>query len=268
MADVLFKKVEYTLKKLLEDISVGEIALPDIQRPFVWPAAKVRDLFDSMYQGYPVGYLLFWENGYSGEYRHIGAEGKQQKVPHLLIVDGQQRLTSLYAVIKRVPVIGKDYRPHYIRISFRPLDEKFEVTNPAIEKDAEWIADISILWQPNTSSFAFIQDFLQRLEARRPLDSEEKERIPRAIDRLAKLLDYPLTTLEISHSVKEDLVSDIFVRINSKGTPLNQADFILTLMSVFWDEGRVELEDFCRRAKVPPSDNRPSARASRRMVPP
>ena len=81
------------------NIHVGEIGLPDIQRPFVWPRSKVRDLFDSMYRGFPIGYLLFWENGFSGVHRTIGVEGKQ-KVPRLLIVDGQQRLTSLYAVIK------------------------------------------------------------------------------------------------------------------------------------------------------------------------
>ena len=257
MADVLFKKVEYTLKKLLEDISLGEIGLPDIQRPFVWSTSKVRDLFDSMYRGYPIGYLLFWENGYPGEHRTIGVEQKQ-KVPRLLIVDGQQRLTSLYAVIKRVPVLAKDFRPHRIRIAFHPLEEKFEVTNPAIERDADWIADISVLWQSDTDPFNYIQEFLQRLETRRTVGDAERQKIPRAIGRLARLLDYPFTALEISHSVNEDQVADIFVRINSKGTALNHADFILTLMSVFWDEGRAELEAFCRSAKVPPSGNQPS----------
>jgi len=257
MADVLFKKVDYTLKKLIEDIHMGEIGLPDIQRPFVWPRSKVRDLFDSMYRGFPIGYLLFWENGYSGEHRTIGAIGKP-KAPRLLIVDGQQRLTSLYAVIKAVPVINADFHAEVTRIAFHPLEEKFEVTNSAIEKDPEWIADISILWKPETNTFTFIQDFLNRLGERRALSSAEKGRIPIAIDRLVKLHDYPITALEISYSVDEDRVAEIFVRINSKGTPLNQADFILTLMSVFWDEGRKQLEEFCRQARVPPSSNKPS----------
>jgi uncharacterized protein with ParB-like and HNH nuclease domain len=136
MADVLFKKVDYTLKKLVEDIYMGEIGLPDIQRPFVWSTSKVRDLFDSMYRGYPIGYLLLWENGDPGEYRAIGAIPKQ-KVPRLLIADGQQRLSSLYAVIKTVPVVSKDFSSYRIRIAFQPREEKFEVTNPAIEKNAE-----------------------------------------------------------------------------------------------------------------------------------
>lgn len=152
MADVLFRKVDYTLKKLMEDIEMGETGLPDIQRPFVWNTTKVRDLFDSMYRGYPIGYLLFWESGYSGDNRTIGSDHKQ-KVPRLLMVDGQQRLTSLYAVIKAKPIIDTNFRQLWIRIAFNPLEEKFEVTNPAIEKDVSWIADISNLWSSSASTY-------------------------------------------------------------------------------------------------------------------
>ena len=257
MAEVLFKKVDYILKKLVEDISMGEIGLPDIQRPFVWPMTQVRDLFDSMYRGFPIGYLLFWENGSSDTHRTIGAAPKQ-KVARLLIVDGQQRLTSLYAVMKAVPVITKNFKSQRIKIAFHPLSEKFEVSNAAIEKDVEWIPDISILWQPDTKPHAFKRKFLEKLGKRRPLTVEEEDIIHERIDRLIKLEEYPLTALEISSSVDEDKVSEIFVRINSKGTPLNQANFILTLMSVFWDEGRKELEEFCRRSKAPSPDGSPS----------
>lgn len=258
MADVLFKKVDYSVKKLIEDIHLGEIGLPDIQRPFVWPRSKVRDLFDSMYRGFPIGYLLFWENGFSdATYRTIGTDGKQ-KVPRLLIVDGQQRLTSIYAVLKGVPIVNEKYHTESIRIAFHPLEEKFEVTNSAIERDVEWIADISVLWKPETSAYTFIQGYLSRLKERRKLSPEEEDKIPHAIERLVKLQDYPITALEVSCSADEDQVAEIFVRINSKGTPLNQADFILTLMSVFWDDGRKALESFCRQAKNPPRDNRPS----------
>src|SRR6266478_4461724 len=108
MNATLFKEVGYSLSKLIEDIDIGEIGLPDIQRPFVWTAAKVRDLFDSMYKGFPVGYLLFWSNNVGSGTRQIGSDAKQ-KVPRLLIVDGQQRLTSLYAVLKGRPVVWSDY---------------------------------------------------------------------------------------------------------------------------------------------------------------
>jgi uncharacterized protein with ParB-like and HNH nuclease domain len=104
MAETVFKKVDYTLKDLVGFTKMGEIGLPDIQRPFVWKNAKVRDLFDSMYRGYPVGYLLFWQNAFTEDAKAIGEENKQ-KAPRLLIVNGQQRLTSLYAVIRILAVV-------------------------------------------------------------------------------------------------------------------------------------------------------------------
>src|SRR3990172_5345722 len=107
MSITLFKEVSYTLSKLLHDIEMGEIGLPEIQRPFVWPNSKVRDLFDSMYKGFPVGYLLFWANGAGDGHRQIGMDEKQ-KVARLLIIDGQQRLTSLYAVIQGIEVVREN----------------------------------------------------------------------------------------------------------------------------------------------------------------
>ncbi|MCL6430228.1 MAG: DUF262 domain-containing protein [Anaerolineae bacterium] len=257
MSEVLFKRVDYTVSKLLEDIELGNIGLPDIQRPFVWNTTKVRDLFDSMYRGFPIGYLLFWENGLPGEHRLIGLDGKQ-KAPTLLIVDGQQRLTSLYAVMRGVPVVDRNFRPFRIRLAFNPFERRFEVTNSAIERDPSWLPDISVLWQPTTSLLTFVNKFIEQLAKRRPLSDHEREQVYQAIDHLVDLRKYPLTALEVSSSVTEEQVAEIFVRINSRGTPLNQADFILTLMSVFWDDGRKQLEDFCRAAQTPLADKKPS----------
>src|SRR5438552_16218529 len=107
MASTLYKETTYRVSLLTESIGRGEIALPDIQRPFVWPTTKVRDLFDSMYQGFPVGYLLFWSTGAEMGARQIGTDAKEA-VPRLLIVDGQQRLTSLFAVMTGTSIVGKD----------------------------------------------------------------------------------------------------------------------------------------------------------------
>ena len=98
-SNLLFNEVGYNVGSLLDQIDMGVIGLPDIQRPFVWKNAKIRDLFDSMYRGFPVGYLLFWQSVGAEGAKAIGVDGKQ-KQPSLLIVDGQQRLTSLYAVVK------------------------------------------------------------------------------------------------------------------------------------------------------------------------
>jgi hypothetical protein len=246
----LFKEVNYSLSKLIHDIDMGEIGLPEIQRPFVWPNTKVRDLFDSMYKGFPVGYLLFWSNGLGGGHRQIGVNGKQ-KVPHLLIVDGQQRLTSLFSVLKGLPVLKSDYTQQRIFIAFRPRDQKFEVADAAIRKDPEYIADISQLWSGEVSRNRFVKDFIKQLGTTRLLTDDEEDELTESIDRLYDLQNYPFTALELSSTVDEEQVADVFVRINSTGTRLNQADFILTLMSVFWDEGRQQLEHFCREARQP-----------------
>ncbi len=249
MSETVFKQVNYELNSLVSDIELGEIGLPDIQRPFIWKNAKVRDLFDSMYRGYPVGYLLFWQNGFS-DARTIGTDTKQ-KPPRLLIVDGQQRLTSLYAVVKRIPVVRENYGSELIHIAFNPLLGKFEVADAAIRRDKSYIPDISILWSKETNVFEVVERYLSELKGSRDISSDEEKQIKNAILRLQSLLSFPFTALELSATISEENVADVFVRINSKGTPLNQADFILTLMSVFWDEGRTQLEQFCREARRP-----------------
>jgi len=248
-----FRRVDYDLSGLLHYIDIGDIGLPDIQRPFVWKNAKVRDLFDSMYRGFPVGYLLFWENGTSGSIRQIGTGAKQHPLATRLIVDGQQRLTSLYAVFRGQPVLDADYRARQIEIAFRPRDGKFEVSDAAIRRDPEWIPNISELWSQGKSSRKLVNDFIEQLSGKSTLNDEEEELIAHNLDKLFDLQKYPFTALEIASNVDEEQVADIFVRINSEGVSLNQADFILTLLSVFWEEGRSELESFCRSSRIPPS---------------
>ncbi len=254
-----FKRVDYDLSGLLHYIDIGDIGLPDIQRPFVWTNAKVRDLFDSMYRGFPVGYLLFWENGQANGAKQIGVGEKQHAVSSRLIVDGQQRLTSLYAVFRGRKIMDDDYRERGIEIAFRPRDGKFDVADAAIRRDPEWIPNISTLWASGKSSYLIVKEFLQSLKEKAALTDEDEEKISHNLDRLFDLQKYPFTALEIAPTVEEEQVADIFVRINSEGVKLNQADFILTLLSVFWDEGRHALEMFSRASRHPASpDDDPS----------
>jgi len=155
MSDTVFTRVSYELGTLVKYIELGEIGLPDIQRPFVWKNWKVRDLFDSMYRGYPVGYLLLWQNGLVDD-RVIGTENKQ-KPPRLVIVDGQQRLTSLYAVVKGEPVVRDNYERDNIRIAFNPLEGRFEVADAAIQRDKAFIEDISCVWSSETDIFEVVE---------------------------------------------------------------------------------------------------------------
>ena len=248
MTETLFKEVRYDLGSLIKFIELGEIGLPDIQRPFVWKNSKVRDLFDLMYKGFPIGYLLLWQNAASPDARPIGTDQKQ-KVPRLLIVDGQQRLTSLYAVIKGINVVREDYSNEAIEIAFSPLQLKFEVADAAIRRDSAYIPNISRIW--NSNLFEFVGTYLEKLRSAREVSNDEQNQIQQSISRLYGLLSYPFTALELASSVDEEQVSSIFVLINSAGKNLNQADFILTLMSVFWDEGRSQLKSFSRASRIP-----------------
>lgn len=249
MATTMFKDTTHTVFGLIEDIKSGEVALPDIQRPFVWSASKVRELIDSMYKGFPVGYLLFWDTGAEVGARQIGVETKE-RAPRLLIVDGQQRLTSLYVVITGAEIVREDYSRGRIRIAFRPADATFAVTDAAIEKDPEFIADISTLWVSGDRRNV-ARAFFRRLKEKRELTELEEDVLDENIDRLHDIRDYPFKAVELNSSVEEELVAEVFVRINSAGVTLNQADFILTLMSVFWEKGRRDLEEFARDCKQP-----------------
>lgn len=246
----LYRDTGYSLTHLIEDIKHGNLALPDIQRPFVWSATKIRHLFDSMYRGYPVGTLMFWETGAEVGTRQVGG-GAQDKVAKLLIVDGQQRLTSLYAVLTGTPVLTKSFDSRRIRIAFRPADETFEVTDAAIERDPEFIPDITVLW--GTSYKSVVREFMARLSESRgeELSHAEQDHLEERIDRVRDLRDFRFQVIELNSIADEEQVADIFVRINSEGVQLNQADFILTLMSVHWEPGRYQLEAFCRTAVDP-----------------
>ncbi len=249
----LFKEVSYNLATLIQQIDMGIIGLPDIQRPFVWADTKVRDLFDSMYKGYPVGYFLFWANANVEHTKGIGTSTKQ-KHPNLLIVDGQQRLTSLYAVIKAQEIIRENYTKATIVIAFNPLEAKFEIPDASIRKNPRYFQNISQIWQPNINIIKVINEFLLNLKKSVELTEAEEENIQNAFMQLKNLESYPFSALELSTNITEEQVADVFVRINSQGKTLNQADFILTLMSVFWEEGRKDLEEFCRLCRLPSKD--------------
>lgn len=246
----IFTTSNVPISSLIEDIDMGKIGLPELQRPFVWPNVNVRDLFDSLYRGYPAGFLLFWKTGAEGMLKSIGTSTKQS-VPDLALVDGQQRLTSLYAVVKGAEVLRSNFKKERIQIAFNPLSERFDVADAAIKKDRSFIPDISVLWVPDFKAGAFRKAFLSQLKEIREITEEEEARIEDAIDHLRNLPNYTFVALTLASSVNEETIAEVFVRINGKGKALNQADFIMTLMSVFWEEGRVQLEKFASNATIP-----------------
>ena len=249
MANTIFRPTNFTLRNLVDNISRGDIALPELQRPFVWANTKVRDLFDSMYRGFPVGYLLFWETGAEVGTKQIGTNEKDAKVARWLIVDGQQRMTSLYSVMTGAPVVREDYTESRVQLAFRPKDAHFAVWDATTDKNPEYLKDITQLWVDYRGT---VSEFFRTYEAARgPLESVTRNEWEDAFDRVRDLQSFPFSVVELDAAVDEEQVAEVFVRINSEGVKLNQADFILTLMSVHWDEGRKQLEAFARESKIP-----------------
>jgi len=246
----IFTPSNVPITSLIEDIDMGKLGLPELQRPFVWPNVNVRDLFDSLYRGYPAGFLLFWKTGGEGGLKNIGT-GPKQHVPELAIVDGQQRLTSLYAVIKGAEVLRANFKKEKIEIAFNPLSQRFDVADAAIRKDRSYITNISKLWEPGFDTVDFREAFVEQLSQSRELSKDDSRTIEKSINKLRNLTSYSFTALTLNASVDEQTIAEVFVRINGKGKALNQADFIMTLMSVFWEQGRVELEDFALKAAMP-----------------
>lgn len=242
----------WSVQELVSGVDKGTIRLPDIQRPFVWPNAKVRDLIDSMYQGYPVGELMFWANHDAEHTKGIGSDAKSQDAS-MQVVDGQQRLTSLYAVLKGLEVWREDYSRERIALAFNPLTGRFEVPTAVIRNQTEWIPDIVEVFK---APIRARHDYLARLRAdpKHTVDSDLEVTIEVAIQELAKLQDYSFQVVQIKEEVTRETVADIFVRINSEGVTLAAADFILTWMSVFWEEGRSELEKWARDSRFTPAE--------------
>jgi hypothetical protein len=250
MAEMLFKETRYQVKQLISDIELGRLALPELQRPFVWRKSKVRDLFDSMYRGFPVGYILLWNTAAEVASKPVGKNDKQD-APTRFIVDGQQRLTSLYSVFTGTEVTNSKFATERVRIAFRPHDGRFEVADAATERDPEFLPDISALWLESERRVG--KRFIERLRETREVTEDEEDELWQAISRVHNLDTYMFVANEIEGSANDEQVAEIFLRINSGGTKLIQSDFILTLMSVFREQDRRRLEAFAKAAKAPTS---------------
>jgi Mrr N-terminal domain/Protein of unknown function DUF262 len=141
----IFEHGQRSIASLVSDIEREVIALPDLQRPFVWEDTKVRDLLDSLFLGFPVGTLVLWHTSNDREARALGGERPGLRAT-TLVIDVQQRLTSLYAVMRGVEVVDKDGSTRSISIAFRPRDGRFEVADAAIRNDPEFLPNVTALW--------------------------------------------------------------------------------------------------------------------------
>ena len=246
MASSNYSVQNYTIDNIIGFIKSGTIAIPEIQRPFVWSSTQVRDFIDSLYNNYPVGYIITWQNHDVKLKDGSLASGKR------ILIDGQQRVTALMAAIVGRKVFNEDYQKISIKIAYNPFPEpgkpRFEVQNTAIMKDSKWIKDISELFTLDFNMFTFINEFSKASQY-------DPEKLSNEITVLKNIVHNQIGVIELSSDLEIEQVAEIFVRINSKGTTLNQADFVMSKISSNSDYGgddlRKMIDHFCHLMKKP-----------------
>lgn len=262
MGKELFDNIPSKVGDLLNDVRIGKVGLPDLQRPFVWKDNKVRDLLDSMMKGYPIGYVMLWQSPDDyDQAKHIGKNSKTYDQPESLVIDGQQRLTALLAALLGVKIKDKNYLERQIRISFNPLTKDFAVWTEAFERNPEWISAVSTVFaadeQHNISKFR--RQYIRDVDAARvkngktALSDEEQDEIESNINDLLNLSIYSLPTLRISSKASEEDVAEIFVRVNSGGQKLTEKNFIETLLAVYDNDVHDVIDRFCAESRIPQS---------------
>jgi hypothetical protein len=232
---------QYLIETVLAWVKSGEIAIPEIQRPFVWDGSKVRDLMDSLYQGYPVGYVIAWKNPNVKLKDGTLSEGKK------VLIDGQQRITALTAAILGQYVVNKNYKRVKIKIAFHPIEEKFEVQNSAILKDKTWLPDIADAINGDLFDLAFKYFDLN--------PEVDRKQVQNAFSKLVNIPKKQIGLIELAPDLDIETVTEIFIRINSKGVVLSQADFAMSKIASNTEYGgndlRKAIDYFCHLAIAP-----------------
>lgn len=213
-----------SVSAILGLIESGGIAVPEIQRPFVWKKTQVRDLLDSLYKGYPTGYLIIWKNP------NVKLKDGSVSTGKKILIDGQQRVTALMTAIAGIPVINSEYKKDRIKIAFNPFEalsedkdaEIFAVQDQSHLKSKKWIPDVAEIFKNDFSVFSFINRYC----------SDNPEMSPETLDviitNLRSIGNRLIGVIELSEQLDIDIVTDIFIRINSKGTALSQGDFVMS----------------------------------------
>ena len=242
-----FTLMQYSISGILGLIDIGAFVIPEIQRPFVWKRSQVRDLIDSLYNGYPTGYIITWKNPDVKTKDGSTASGK-----HVLI-DGQQRITALMAAIAGKEVLDEDFNLDRIKIAFNPLatddTKRFAVQDASHLKDKKWIPDISVVFSPTFDPFDFAISYCSTNEGVKPND------VNNAVLKLKSISNRQIGVIELDQTLDIDEVTEIFIRINSKGTALSQSDFVMSKMASDSEHGgnamRKAVDYFCHLAVKP-----------------
>lgn len=213
-----------SVSAILGLIASGDIAIPEIQRPFVWKKKQVRDLLDSLYKGYPTGYLIIWKNP------NVKLKDGSISAGKKILIDGQQRVTALMTAIAGISVVNSDYKKERIKIAFNPFEalsddkdaEIFAVQDQSHLKGKKWIPDVAEIFKNDFSVFSFIRKYCEDNPEMNP------ETLDKILTNLRSIGNRLIGVIELSENLDIDIVTDIFIRINSKGTALSQGDFVMS----------------------------------------
>ncbi len=242
-----FTLMQYSISAILGLIEAEDFVIPEIQRPFVWKRSQVRDLIDSLYNGYPTGYIITWKN--PDVQTKDGGKANGKKV----LIDGQQRITALMAAIAGKEVLDQDFNKDRIKIAFNPVatdkTKRFAVQDASHLKNKKWIPDISVVFDSNFDPFDFALEYCKNNEGVKPND------VNNAITELKGIANRQIGVIELDHTLDIDEVTEIFIRINSKGTALSQSDFVMSKMAADTEHGgnmlRKTVDYFCHLAVKP-----------------
>ena len=224
MEDTKFSLNQTPISTILAWVESGAIAIPEIQRPFVWMSWQVRDLMDSLYQGYPVGYIITWQNPDVKLKDGSTSQGKR------ILIDGQQRITALRAAISGLDVIDKKYKKKRIAISFNPLTEEFRTRTVSTVRGKEWISDIAEVMVNGYDTLTFVEEYAEKNP------SLTRQEVNTRLNRLIQIKNKQIGEIQLSPSLDINIVNEIFVRINASGVNLSNADFAMSKIAVYENE--------------------------------
>lgn len=220
---------------LLSDAQIGNIAIPEIQRPFVWKKTKVRDLIDSLYKNYPVGYIITWKSP------DVKIKDNKNSNGRLILIDGQQRITALSTALNKIEIVNSNYKKERIVISFNPITEEFKVRDRGTERGKEWITDIA---DAMDAGRRFINEYLDLNE----IESDDyADLISDRIEKLKQIKNSDVGNITLEATLPIDVVTEIFIRINDAGVKLSQADFTMSKIAIFEKEAGDEYGMYLRK---------------------
>ena len=240
-----------TVGAILGLIASGDIAIPEIQRPFVWKKTQVRDLLDSLYKGFPTGYLIIWKNP------DVRLKDGKVSAGKKIMIDGQQRVTALMTAIAGIAVTNSNYKKERIKIAFDPFQafsedkdaEIFAVQDSSHLKSKRWIPDIAEVFKNDFDVFNFITEYCKNNPDMVP------NTLSKVITKLRAIGNRMIGVIELSDKLSIDIVTDIFIRINSKGTALSQGDFVMSKIAADEKYGgnnlRKAIDYFAHMSRVP-----------------